>query len=98
MTTNYTPEETEKLDKIYTELGTSGLSTIASALGKTESSVRSKLVSMDKWVSIGKTSQRKRKSKKELVSEIEIILDFNCTGLMPGNRDTLENLLHYLTE
>jgi len=98
MTTNYTPEETEKLDKLHSEFGEEGLSLIASALGKTEPSVRSKLVSMNKWVSVGKTSQRKRKSKKELVSEIEILLGFNCTGLMPSNRDTLENLLHYLTE
>ena len=97
MTTNYTPEETEKLKELYQELGTGGLAQIATVLGKTEPSVRSKLVSLDKWISVGKTSQRKRKSKKELVSEIETILEFNCTGLMPSNRDTLENLLTYLS-
>jgi hypothetical protein len=96
MTTNYTPEETVKLKELYLDLGNEGLSLIAMSLGKTVPSVRSKLVSMEEYIHVGKGSTRKRRSKKELVFALEKVLPFDCTGLLPSNRDTLEKLLEYL--
>ena len=97
MTANYTEEETKQLVVLYQKYGNEGLAEIAEQLGKTVPSVRAKLVNMDEYIRVGKKSTRKRTSKKELVASIEEAVGFDCTGLLPSNRDTLEELLEFLS-
>ena len=92
---NYDPQTTKKLLELYSELGTEGISDIAKTLGKTERSIRSKLVREGVYVPKDKTSSRKLEgpSKKELLREIEA-KGFDVNGFESATKPALERLLN----
>lgn len=92
---NYDEKTTEQLLSLYEEHGTDGLATIAEILGKTERSIRSKLVREGVYVPKNKTTNRKTEgpSKKELLRDIEA-KGFDVSGFESATKPALERLLN----
>ena len=95
----YTDEEVILLKKLYAELGTEGLESIAEQLHKPVRSVRSKLVKEGIYRPAEKTTTRKLgPSKKELLNELEQVVGFDTTGFNGSTKEALSSLIVYLSK
>jgi hypothetical protein len=95
---NYTPELLDKLHTLYKELGNEGLAEIAQKLGKTEKSVRSKLVREGIYKPSEKTTLKANgPSKKELLRELEKH-GFNSEGFEGATKVALNRLLSIINK
>jgi len=95
--TNYTPEMLDTLFCMYEELGNEGLAEIAATLGKTEKSVRSKLVREGLYKPSEKTNLKTNgPSKKEILREIEK-LGFDPEGFEGATKIALNRLLNIIS-
>lgn len=94
---NYDEDTTNKLLELYEEHGTEGLHVIAEKLGKTERSVRSKLVRLGKYKPKDKAANRKTEgpSKKELLRDIENA-GFKVDGFESATKPALQRLLNFI--
>lgn len=97
-TVNYTDEQLDTLKSMYAELGNEGMEQIASALGKSERSVRSKLVREGVYVATPKAATVRKDmgpSKKELLNQLEEIVGFDVTPLQGATKEGLQALIAY---
>jgi Holliday junction resolvase len=94
-TLNYSPEDVEKLLRLYAEHGTENIDTIAMQMSKTVRSVRSKLVSLKVYVPIDKTKTKKTKvpSKKELLAQLSSLTGSKHEGLDPASKACIFELI-----
>ena len=93
---NYTPEMVAQAIDMYNELGNDGLETIAETLGRGVRSVRAKLVREGVYVAPEAPVKEKLPegpTKKELLNELESLVDFDVTGLMGANKEAIGNLI-----
>jgi len=92
--TNYTAEMVAEMIEMYNEVGNDGLEDIATAMGKTVRSVRSKLVREGKYIASPKsaTSKTEGPSKKEILRDIEA-QGFDVTGFEGATKDALTRLM-----
>ena len=82
---NYTESMVEQMLQMYAELGNEGIEQIAQTLGKPVRSVRSKLVREGAYVADPKAPKAAKvegPTKKELVNELESLVDFPVDGFM----------------
>lgn len=93
----YTEEETKKLLELYKAYGTDHLEQIAMELDKPIKSVRSKLVKEKVYVA-GNSGYIKKtgKSKKELLRDLEDIIDMDTSGLTGATKESLSSLIDFL--
>jgi hypothetical protein len=98
MTNNaYSEEETKKLKKLYDEFGTENIEFIAEELNKTIRSVRSKLVREGLYIPMKSDYIKKTgKSKKELLRDLEEIVQFDTGGFLGATKDSLSDLISFL--
>lgn len=97
-TVNYTDAQLDTLRSMYAELGNEGMEQIASALGKSERSVRSKLVREGVYVAAPKTTAVRKDmgpSKKDLLNQLESIVGFDVTPLQGATKEGLQSLIAY---
>lgn len=97
-TVNYTDDQLDTLRSMYAEVGNEGMEQIATALGKSERSVRSKLVREGVYVAAPKaTAVRKDMgpSKKDLLNQLEGIVGFDVTPLQGATKEGLQSLIAY---
>jgi hypothetical protein len=83
---------------MYAELGKEGMEQIATALGKSERSVRSKLVREGVYVAAPKTTAVRKDmgpSKKDLLNQLESIVGFDVTPLQGATKEGLQSLIAY---
>ena len=90
---NYTAEMVAEMIEMYNEVGNDGLEDIATAMGKTVRSVRSKLVREGQYIASPKsaTSKTEGPSKKEILRDIES-LGFDVTGFEGATKMSLSRL------
>lgn len=93
----YTEEETKKLLSLYETYGTKNIDYIAKELNKPVKSVRSKLVREKVYVP-GNTSYVRKtgKSKKELLRDLENIVDIDVSGFVGATKESLRDLIAFL--
>lgn len=97
-TVNYTDDQLDTLRSMYAELGNEGMEQIATALGKSERSVRSKLVREGVYVAAPKTTAVRKDmgpSKKDLLNQLESIVGFDVTPLQGATKEGLQSLIAY---
>jgi hypothetical protein len=97
-TVNYTDDQLDTLRSMYAELGNEGMEQIATALGKSERSVRSKLVREGVYVATPKTTTVRKDmgpSKKDLLNQLESIVGFDVTPLQGATKEGLQSLIAY---
>lgn len=97
-TVNYTDEQLATLKSMYAELGNEGMEQIATALGKSERSVRSKLVREGVYVATPKSTAVRKDmgpSKKDLLNQLEGIVGFDVTPLQGATKEGLQSLIAY---
>ena len=93
----YSEEETKTLLSLYNDLGVESVEEIAEIMGKPVRSVRSKLVREGVYKSHKPTYERKTgTSKKELLLELEALVDFDTTGFFGATKDSLHNLINFI--
>jgi hypothetical protein len=95
-TANYTDSQVAKLLSLYESLGNEGLEEIAAAIGKSVRSVRSKLVREGAYVASAKPSKVAKDlgpSKKELLNELESIVQFDVTGLNGATKEAIASVI-----
>lgn len=97
-TVNYTVEQTNQIVRMYDTLGNDGLPEIASAVGKSVRSVRSKLVREGVY----KATPKKKgvlldrgPTKKELLYELEAICGFDVTPLSGSTKEGLLSMIDF---
>jgi hypothetical protein len=93
---NYTSEMVERMLARYEELGNEGLETIAAELGKPVRSVRSKLVREGVYVAAEKPAKAAKvegPSKKDLLNELEALVDFSVDGFMGATKDAIASVI-----
>jgi hypothetical protein len=92
-TLNYTDEMVDTVTSMYAELGNDGLETIASAIGKSVRSVRSKLVREGVYIATPKKDAVKQDgpSKKEILRDIEAT-SFDVNGFEGATKAALTRL------
>ncbi len=93
---NYTKSMVERMLALYAELGNEGIEQIAQELGKPVRSVRSKLVREGAYVAAEKTPKAKREegpTKKELVNELESLVDFPVEGFMGATKEAIAHVI-----
>lgn len=93
---NYTPEMVQQAIDMYQELGNEGLEQIAETLGRNVRSVRSKLVREGVYVADEKPAAAKRDegpTKKELLLELESLVDFKVDGLAGATKDAISDVI-----
>lgn len=93
----YTEEETKKLLELYKMYGTDHLEQIAIELDKPIKSVRSKLVKEKVYVA-GNSGYVKKtgKSKKELLRDLEDIIDIDTSGFTGATKESISSLIDFL--
>lgn len=93
----YTEEETKKLLELYKMYGTDHLEQIAIELNKPIKSVRSKLVKEKVYVA-GNSGYVKKtgKSKKELLRDLEDIIDIDTSGFTGATKESISSLIDFL--
>lgn len=93
----YTEQETEKLLELYKIYGTDNIDHIAEELNKPIKSVRSKLVKEKVYIP-GKPSYVKKtgKSKKELLRDLEDIIEIDVSGFLGATKESLSSLIDFL--
>lgn len=97
MKSAYTEEEKNKLLSLYEELGTENLELIAEKLDRPVKSIRSKLVREQVYVATKPGYIKKTgKSKKELLRDLEGIIDIDVTGFLGANKESLLSLIEFL--
>ena len=97
-TVNYTDDQLDTLRSMYAELGNEGMEQIATALGKSERSVRSKLVREGVYIATPKTTAVRKDmgpSKKDLLNQLESIVGFDVTPLQGATKEGLQSLIAY---
>jgi hypothetical protein len=93
---NYTSEMVEQMLARYEELGNEGLETIAAELGKPVRSVRSKLVREGVYVATQKAPKAAKiegPSKKDLLNELETLVDFSVDGFMGATKAAIADVI-----
>ena len=96
---NYTAEMVDSMIEMYNDVGNDGLDEIADTLGKTERSVRSKLVREGVYVASPKKTAAKQDgpSKKEILREIEA-QGFDVTGFEGATKAALTRLISVVAQ
>jgi hypothetical protein len=95
-TENYTESMVEMMLQMYADLGNDGLETIATALNRPVRSVRSKLVREGVYVATPKTTKAAKAegpTKKELLNQLETLVDFPIEGLMGATKEAIESVI-----
>ena len=94
-TVNYTAEQEAELQQLYQEEGMD-VEALAEHFGKTERSIRSKLVRMQIYRPAEKTATRATgPTKKELLRDLEQ-LEYNTAGLDAATKEALSHLLNFV--
>lgn len=96
---NYTPEMVAQMTEMYQELGNDGLEQIAEAMQRGVRSVRAKLVREGVYVAPEAPVKEKLPegpTKKEMLDELESLVDFDVTGFMGANKDAIAALIAHL--
>jgi plasmid maintenance system antidote protein VapI len=91
---NYTEEMTNKLVSDY-QSGVS-VETLAETLGKSVRSVRSKLVREGVYIAAEKpvkTAKVEGPSKKEMLNELEALVDFPVDGFMGATKEAIAHVI-----
>ena len=100
-TPNYSDEQTEQLVALYKEHGNDGLEAIAEQLGRSLRSVRSKLVREGVYIAPEKSQKTAAKkegpTKKEMLNELEALVEFPVDGLMGATKEALAYLIKAFT-
>jgi hypothetical protein len=93
----YTEEETKQLLSLYETYGTANIEHIAKELNKPVKSVRSKLVKEKVYIP-GKPSYVRKtgKSKKELLRDLEDIIEIDVSGFLGATKESLSSLIDFL--
>jgi NAD(P)H-dependent flavin oxidoreductase YrpB (nitropropane dioxygenase family) len=97
-TVNYTAAELDTVKSMYIDLGNEGLDTIASTVGKSVRSIRSKLVREGVYQATPKKPAAKKDmgpSKKELLNQLEQIMGFDVTPLQGSTKEGLVKLIEF---
>ena len=95
---NYTDEMVQTVLSMYAELGNEGLEQIAQAVGRPVRSVRSKLVREGVYVAEAKPAKAAKAegpTKKELLLELESLVNFSVDGLMPATKEAIQLLIAF---
>jgi hypothetical protein len=95
-TENYTAAMVERMLEMYAELGNDGIEDIASAIGRPVRSVRSKLVREGVYVAATKapkTPKAEGPTKKELLNQLETLVDFPVDGLTGATKEAVESVI-----
>jgi hypothetical protein len=93
---NYTESMVEQMLAMYAELGNEGIEQIAQTLNKPVRSVRSKLVREGVYIAVEKAVKAKREegpTKKELVNELESLVDFPVDGLLGATKEAIASVI-----
>jgi hypothetical protein len=93
---NYTTAMVETMLSMYTDLGNDGIEEIARTLGRPIRSVRSKLVREGVYVAPAekpKAVKDEGPTKKELVNELEKLVDFEVEGLMGATKSAIASVI-----
>ena len=93
---NYTESMVETMLQMYAELGNDGIEKIAETLGKPVRSVRSKLVREGAYVAEPKAPKATKvegPTKKELLNELESLVDFPVDGLMGATKEAIASVI-----
>jgi hypothetical protein len=93
---NYTEAMVEQMLAMYTELGNEGIEHIAQTLARPVRSVRSKLVREGVYVAVEKAVKAKREegpTKKELLNQLESLVDFEVNGLMGATKEAIAHVI-----
>jgi hypothetical protein len=93
---NYTESMVEQMLQMYAELGNEGIEKIAETLGKPVRSVRSKLVREGAYVADPKAPKAAKvegPTKKELVNELESLVDFPVDGFMGATKEAIASVI-----
>ena len=96
---NYSDEQTQQLVALYEEHGNDGLEAIAEQLGRSLRSVRSKLVREGVYVAPekGVAAKKEGPTKKEMLNELEALVEFPVDGLMGATKEALAYLIKAFT-
>lgn len=97
---NYTDEMVAKAVEMYAEHGNEGMETIAETLGRSVRSVRSKLVREGVYVAAEKPVKQAKiegPTKKEMLNELEALVDFPVDGLMGATKTAIGDLIAAFT-
>ena len=97
-TANYTEAQVAQLMELYAEHGNEGLEAIATTLGKSVRSVRSKLVREGAYVAAPKTAKAPKvegPSKKDLLNQLEELVGFDVTPLQGATKAGIEALIDF---
>lgn len=97
---NYTEEMVARATEMYEQLGNEGMDEIAEAIGRSVRSVRSKLVREGVYVATPKAVKAKvdtGPTKKELLNDLEALVDFDVTGLMGATKAAISALIEAFT-
>ena len=94
----YTLDQTNLLLSLYETLGPNSLEDIAKKLNKPTKSVVAKLAACGVYKKPEKVINKKRTgpSKKELLRDLEKILEFDTTGFFSVKKEDLQKLLNYV--
>ena len=95
-TVNYTAEMVERMVAMYEQLGNEGMDEIAEAVGRPVRSVRSKLVREGVYVAAPAKTKAKREegpTKKDLLNELEALVDFDVTGLTGATKEAIAHVI-----
>lgn len=98
---NYTPEMVAQAVTMYQELGNEGMPQIAETLGRGIRSVRSKLVREGVYVAPEKPAKAAKvegPTKKEMLIELESLVDFDVAGLMGATKEAIGLLIQEFSE
>ena len=93
---NYTESMVERMLTMYAELGNDGIDAIAAELARPVRSVRSKLVREGVYVAAPKAPKAAKvegPSKKELVQELESLVDFPVDGFMGATKEAIASVI-----
>jgi len=93
---NYTESMVEQMLAMYAELGNEGIEQIAATLNKPVRSVRSKLVREGAYVAETKAPKAAKvegPTKKELVNELESLVDFPVDGLLGATKEAIASVI-----
>lgn len=93
---NYTESMVERMLAMYAELGNEGIDAIAAELQRPVRSVRSKLVREGVYVAPEKAPKAAKvegPSKKELVAELESLVDFPVDGFMGATKEAIAHVI-----
>jgi hypothetical protein len=97
-TVNYTDAQIATMTEMYAELGNEGLEEISNAIGKTERSIRSKLVREGLYQAAPKKVAAKKDmgpSKKELLNQLEAVVGFDVTPLQGATKEGIQLLIEF---